>query len=369
MADIKSEPIEKGKPTLWQKTPTPCLLKYAPAGTYYLRARVNGEPYREALGTTVYEVARRKLVERLHELRLSRSSYSAVPRTLGEALAVVRAKIQSDASLRSRTRADYMVALDRLAPGKPGAVPHTALSRLTPRDLAPWWQAVCNHYGPQRANHLLMLVRRALKFARKAGALVADPTEELKRAKIQRTRLNLISLPQFQQIAAEIRGQRKAWSQSSADWVEFQAYSGLRPGEMLAIRWEHIDETRGVLWVHGGEEGTKNGESRPVPILPDMRRLLGGMRTRCDTSGLIFPRKHSPRDALHNACDRLSLPRLRIYDLRHLFATTCNAAGVDVPTFAKWLGHRDGGALAMRTYVHPHDEHSRESAAKVRFSL
>jgi integrase len=40
---------------------------------------------------------------------------------------------------------------------------------------------------------------------------------------------------------------------------------------------------------------------------------------------------------------------------------------VDVPTVARWLGHRDGGALAMRTYGHLREEHSRAAAAKVTF--
>jgi 3-dehydroquinate synthase len=40
--------------------------------------------------------------------------------------------------------------------------------------------------------------------------------------------------------------------------------------------------------------------------------------------------------------------------------------GVDVPTVAKWLGHKDGGALAMRTYGHIRDQHSLEQARKLR---
>lgn len=35
---------------------------------------------------------------------------------------------------------------------------------------------------------------------------------------------------------------------------------------------------------------------------------------------------------------------------RHLFATRCIESGVDIPTVRRWLGHEDGGALAMRTY-------------------
>jgi integrase len=67
------------------------------------------------------------------------------------------------------------------------------------------------------------------------------------------------------------------------------------------------------------------------------------------------------------ACAKVGVKRLVRHDLRHLFATRCIESGVDIPTVSRWLGHRDGGALAMRTYGHLRDEHSQAMAAKVSF--
>jgi integrase len=53
--------------------------------------------------------------------------------------------------------------------------------------------------------------------------------------------------------------------------------------------------------------------------------------------------------------------------LRHLFATRCIESGVDIPTVSRWLGHVDGGALAMKTYGHLRREHSAAMAQKVKF--
>jgi integrase len=55
------------------------------------------------------------------------------------------------------------------------------------------------------------------------------------------------------------------------------------------------------------------------------------------------------------------------HDFRHLFATTCIESGIDIPTVSRWLGHKDGGALAMKTYGHLRREHAMEQAKKVRF--
>jgi len=70
---------------------------------------------------------------------------------------------------------------------------------------------------------------------------------------------------------------------------------------------------------------------------------------------------------LAGACRKLGVAHMTHHDLRHLFATTCIESGVDIPTVSRWLGHADGGALAMRTYGHLRPEHSLEAAKKVSF--
>jgi integrase len=56
--------------------------------------------------------------------------------------------------------------------------------------------------------------------------------------------------------------------------------------------------------------------------------------------------------ALTRACKTVGIKRITHHDLRHLFATLCIESGVDIPTVSKWLGHQDGGALAMKVYGH-----------------
>lgn len=356
------------KPGVWQRTPTPNLIRYGPAGTYYLRARFRGAPVRECLHTDNYRVACVKLAERMGELRAANPAASDAPDTLQEALALVRARVANDPSLKANTRRSYFEELDDLKPGWPAAVPATPLRRLKSRDLEIWWKKAASAYSPQRANHLLMFVRRAMKLARKTGAMSGDPSEELKRVKIPRTRLNLLTVAQFKAIVESVRAQGKARSQTAADWMEFMAYSGLRPKELREVLMADVSEETGTIRVTGGAQGTKNREERHVPMIPPMRDLLNRMREagRLPKVGRLFDLT-KPHDALRNVCIRLGFPHQRIYDLRHLFASTCNESGVDVPTFAKWLGHKDGGALAMKVYVHPSDEHSERAAAKVGF--
>jgi integrase len=49
------------------------------------------------------------------------------------------------------------------------------------------------------------------------------------------------------------------------------------------------------------------------------------------------------------------------YSLRRMFVTMAIERGVDVKVIASWQGHRDGGALILRTYSHVRPEHALKS--------
>ncbi|WP_394699583.1 tyrosine-type recombinase/integrase [uncultured Desulfobacter sp.] len=149
------------------------------------------------------------------------------------------------------------------------------------------------------------------------------------------------------------KAQKKLHSLEASQFIEFLAYSGVRIDEARHITGYHIEESR--IRIAGGATGTKNHESRYVPIIPAMSGLI--KRINPESGRPLFALK-SPREALTNACKRLNIPHVRIHDLRHFFATTCIESGIDFATVGKWLGHKDGGILAARTYGHIRDDHS-----------
>ena len=74
------------------------------------------------------------------------------------------------------------------------------------------------------------------------------------------------------------------------------------------------------------------------------------------------------QNAIDRAARLVGMARITHHDLRHFFATIAIESGVDIPTVSRWLGHKDGGALAMKTYGHLRDEHSVSAAKKVSFA-
>ena len=106
-------------------------------------------------------------------------------------------------------------------------------------------------------------------------------------------------------------------------------------------------------------------------MIPDMLRLLERIRAekpkeQWEKNPVVGVREC--QKAIDSACRKLEITRFTHHDLRHLFATRCIESGVDIPTVSRWLGHKDGGALAMKTYGHLRDLHSTTMAQKVVFS-
>lgn len=333
------------------------------SGTYYLRAKVGGKIIRRSLGTRKLAVAKIKRDSLLGQLRAQAGSLTKpqcadvsdlIEMTMAYYQAIPSYRIKP-ASMRYRSQ-----ILDSLRE----TLPRRNVSQWTAKDMRDWWSShAVKRYSAQRQNNILGTVRKMMDMAIEAGVRVSDPTAGIKRLPVRYAPVSPPSREGFGRIVQEIRSQRKAASEETANMVEFLAYSGMRISEARAVTWEDVHADH--ILVTGGEQGTKNHEVRRVPIIQPMEALLARMRYE-GASGPVWTIKQ-PRHALENACKRLGLPHVRIHDLRHLFATTCIESGVDIPTISRWLGHKDGGVLALKTYGHLRDEHSMREAAKVRF--
>src|SRR5204863_8657103 len=148
-------------------------------------------------------------------------------------------------------------------------------------------------------------------------------------------------------------------------------YTGLRKGEARFVTWADVDfESSGIIVRGDPLTGTKNNEIRRVPMIPELRDMLAAMRDsrRIEKGSDRVLRVSEAVKSMRAAAKKVGIAHVRHHDLRHLFASTCIEAGVDIPTVARWLGHKDGGGLAMKVYGHLRREHSATQAQRVRFA-
>ena len=357
----------------WCKTPYTNLIRYKPSGAYFARFRVQGKLFRRSLKTEHISVAQLRLDDLEKSERQKAQSALAVASgkmTFGDALAVFKARAENNPSLKPRTKEYCAYRIAALLKSWPGLAERD-VSRITSAECLDWSVKNASQNSSSSHNYTVSILRRVFAVAIESGARYDNPALAAQRVK-QRTRKR-IELPdsaQFEQLVNEVRASGSGYAKPAAELVEFLAYGGLRIGEARYVTWGDCDFARSELIVRGHPEtGTKNSEIRRVPMIPGMRELLErlGSERQDDSPDSPVMRVWECQKSIDRASKVLGMKRITHHDLRHLFATRCIESGVDIPTVSRWLGHKDGGALAMKTYGHLRNEHSQAMAQKVKF--
>ena len=348
------------------------LLQYVSNGTYYARTKVKGKLIRQSLGTDVWTTAKMRLLDFMKEHRQAGSG--VIPPKFGEAVELFKREFESSTTLKSTSKKYRRLCLQKLERTWP-ELWDLRLDKITPQACRDWAAKLNAETACQYFNNITATLRMVIQVGIKAhkvngGAPFENPAAELKRTRITRKDLQLPEPSHFKGLLESLRLRSGGGGPRVADLVEFLVYGGMRINSEAAwVTWEDVDWQRKEIVVRGQpDRGTKNSEIRRVPFTPDMEALLTRLKGEHGgvPSGRIMPVKRC-RFALMRACKELGIPKLRQHDLRHLFATRCIESGVDIPTVSRWLGHKDGGALAMRTYGHLRNEHSQAMAQKVKF--
>lgn len=361
----------------WRSFPkVPNLLQYVSNGNYYGRIKVNGKIIRESLSTTVWTTAKLRLADFLKKHQEARNRVAPPP--FKEAVEIFKRELESDTNIKPQSKRYRLWCLQKIEKSWP-ELWNMNLDDISELDCKEWALKLSKSISCHYYNNTIGTLRQILECGIKAhkqngGEKFYNPAEDLKRVRIKQKDLQLPEPVQFKELVANLRKNSGGWGPRIGDLVEFLAYSGMRiKSEALWVKWEDVDWQRREIVVRGNPlTSTKNSETRRVPIISDMEALLTRMKERLGTidnarcSGPILQVSRC-NEALARACEEIKIRRITHHDLRHLFATRCIESKVDIPTVSRWLGHKDGGALAMRTYGHLRNEHSQKMAEQVRF--
>jgi integrase len=365
--------VKQRKPTkTWERTRLQNLVRHK-SGRYYARAFAGGKEVWKSLKTSHFSVAEAKLAEFLkeHRERVSNGNGEVSAKmTFGEAAAIHLRNLADNLRIKPRTRDYWREVLAALVKSWPG-LNETEIRKITQVDCKKWASAYAKAASPTRYNNTVSVLRHVLNVGVESGVVYSNAAAVVKRAAVRGKEIALPTIDKFNAMIAEMRAGHSRDSINCADLAAGLAFTGCRIGEAREIAWRDVDFDAGEIVVRGdAKTGTKSWELRRVPLIPDARALFQRMRNERSGEPLeakVF-RVGECQKALDRAAKRVGADRITHHDLRHLFATRCIESGVDVSTVSRWLGHKDGGALAMKTYGHLRREHSIAAAQKVSFA-
>jgi integrase len=183
-------------------------------------------------------------------------------------------------------------------------------------------------------NRDLEALRHILFWAAEEGLLLANPLAHLRLVPERRRPRTVISLAEECKLLAACAPHLGSIIVAAVD-------TGMRRGELLHQRWEHIDFNRKVLFVTRSK--TAGGQGREIPLTERVYSLLVSKR---QPEGLVFTFQNRPIKAVKTAWKaairRACIRYYRFHDLRHAFNSRLMEAGVIQDVRRVLMGHSTG---------------------------
>ena len=269
--------------------------------------------------------------------------------------------IEEDRERKPSTLADYRSALKaHLLPAFGGRL----LKSITPAQINAWRRGL-KGLSNRSKNKLLIQLHGIFRRAQMVWGLEANPLVRVEKHPMRASGDIQVFSPE--EVWALVRA---AGSEQDGGIFLTAAFTGLRMGELIALRWRDVDFAGATIRVRGSYAAghlttPKSGKVRAVPMAPDVAGALAQLGRRRDWIGdgdLVFAGKlgryldgSALRRRYKDALTRAGLRPLRFHDLRHTFGTRM-IAKADIRRVQEWMGHADIQTTMRYLHYAPHAE-------------
>lgn len=275
-----------------------------------------------------------------------------------------------------------------------------ALGQLLLTDLTPMllrqfynYKMESERLSPKTIMNMNLCLHKALNQAVREGFISSNPASALDLPKSRRPDVQILTRDEQ---AALVRA---SYNHRYGVFVRLVLSTGLRVGELLGLKWEDIDQRKGMMHIkrilsrlqipslpddHKGPrtqivlQSPKTETSyRTIPLLPAVLNdllqwktiqendkavagdayLESGMIVTNPCGGYVEPRTFA--DYYHQILQLAGIGPFTFHALRHTFATRALEQGMDFKTLSALLGHTSV-AFTMDTYAHVLDDHKWE---------
>ena len=267
--------------------------------------------------------------------------------TVSDALDEWLRHAEHERRLKPSTIASYSSSVEAFFRPAFGDLP---VEQVTTERVERWRASIMTGRSPRTVNRLTTELHGVFERARKVWKLAGNPVADVD--KFPQRYSGDFEVYSPEEVMALVRA-----ADSEQDGAIFltAAFTGLRLGELIALRWQDIDFAAETIRVrasfsYGALTAPKSGKVRSVPMVEAVAQALARLSGRerfMDDDDLVFPGiggDHLDGSALRrrykDAIKSAGLRPIRFHDLRHCFGSLAinRASLVDVQA---WMGHAD----------------------------
>jgi integrase len=220
------------------------------------------------------------------------------------------------------------------------------------------------------------LLSQVFTFAERRGWCEENPCHSVRRPRVREcSEIRFLSQPDLEALIAAVDVSEEPFGSTDRAIFLTAAMTGMRQGELLALRWRDVDwgaerirVRRNYSRGHWSTPKSRSGE-RSVPLASRVAAELRDHQLHSHFSGeddLVFANPlsgevlpHSPLlRRFKKALEAAGVRKVRFHDLRHTFGTRIAAAGVPMRALQEWMGHRDFRTTLIYADYEPGEEES-----------
>jgi len=262
-------------------------------------------------------------------------------------------------------------------------IPHLGvvqISRITIELLQKFINLKSKELSPKTILSLKSVLNLALSKAEEQN-FVVNPCKYLKLPRCSADEMRVFTLPEQKELESVLDSR-------SDIGVLICLYTGIRIGELCALRWNDINFNTGTLYIRKTMQRVKDdsennsktkviidepkspASKRSIPIPSFLINTLKHYKSTCNNSDFVIsvynrfmePRTYQYRfkTLLKNA----GIDNANFHSLRHTFATRALEIGFDVKTLSDILGHSNPN-ITLKRYAHSLDTHKRKAMDKL----
>lgn len=252
-----------------------------------------------------------------------------------------------------------------------------AVNRVRKRDVEEFMAALTEAgLAARTRSGIFKLLSQVFNFAVRHGWCEENPCRSVRRPRVREcSEIRFLNQQELDALIGSIDVFAVPFGSTDRAIFLTAAMTGMRQGELLALRWRDVDwqakrirVRRNYTRGHWSTPKSRSGE-RSVPLSSKVEAELRAHLRRSRFAGeddLVFANPLSGEVLPHGplvrrfkkALKAAGVRQVRFHDLRHTFGTRIAAAGVPMRVLQAWMGHRDYRTTLIYADYEPGDEES-----------